>query len=95
MRPVQRWGVTSTMATLARIIRDGSSRKRGAALRDRRTEPRGTEAYLTQYVEGLSGEPAAPACSKRGAVAAADPRLQQKCSRMMRAKPPAGKIVGS
>ena len=44
--------------SLARIIHDGSSRNCGVALRDGRVEPRGTEAYLKQYVEGLSGEPA-------------------------------------
>ena len=43
---------------LARIIHDGSSRNRAVASRDGRVEPRGTEAYLIEYVEGLSGEPA-------------------------------------
>ena len=52
----------------ARIIHDGSSRPpvaggratgpRAVALRDGRPEPREPEAYLKQYVEGLSGEAA-------------------------------------
>ena len=41
---------------LAHIIHDGSSRNRAAALQDRHTEPRRIDAYLKQYVEGLSGE---------------------------------------
>ena len=47
-----------------------------------REEPRGTEAYSKQYVEGLSGEPARmPAVQSAGRlVAAANGRLQQKRS---------------
>jgi len=45
-------------ATSARISHDGSSRNRAVATRDRRAEPRGREAYLKQYVDRLSGEPA-------------------------------------
>ena len=41
-----------------RIIHDGSSRNRAVAKRDRRAEPRGREAYLKQYVDRPSGEPA-------------------------------------
>jgi hypothetical protein len=66
----------------ARIIHDGSSRNRAVAMRDRRAEPRGREAYLKQYVDRPSGEPACldamPDASRL--VAAANPRLQQKCS---------------
>jgi hypothetical protein len=51
---------------LTRIIHDGSSRNRGAASRDGRVEPRRTKAYLKQYVEGLSGEPARLAPKPRG-----------------------------
>ena len=52
---------------LARIIHEGSSRNRGDTMRDGRVEARGPEAYLKQYVEGPSGEPARlhamePAC---------------------------------
>src|SRR6266850_1797509 len=43
---------------LARIIHDGSSRNRAVAMRDRRAERRGREAYLKQYVDRPSGEPA-------------------------------------
>ena len=43
---------------LARIIHDGSSRNRAVAMRDRRAEPRGREAYLKQYVDRPNGEPA-------------------------------------
>ena len=43
---------------LAHIVHDGSSRNCVAALRDRHAEPRKTDAYLKQYVEELSGEPA-------------------------------------
>ena len=47
-----------------------------------REEPRGTEAYLKQYVEGLSGEharvPAVPSAGRL--VVAANGRLQQKRS---------------
>ena len=66
----------------ARIIHDGSSRNRAVASRDGRAEPRGTEAYWNQYVEGLSGEPARmPAVQGAGRlVAAANERLQQKHS---------------
>jgi hypothetical protein len=49
----QRW-----WASLARIIHDGSLRNRAVAKRDRRTEPRGRKAYLKQYVDRPSGEPA-------------------------------------
>ena len=47
-----------------------------------REEPRGTEAYLKEYGEGLSGEPARlPAVQSAGRlVAAANGRLQQKRS---------------
>ena len=65
---------------LARIIHDGSSRNRAVAKRDRRAEARGREAYLKQYVDRPSGEPACldagPTASRL--VAAANPRLQQK-----------------
>ena len=37
---------------------DGSWRNRAVAKRDRRTEPRGREAYLKQYVDRPNGEPA-------------------------------------
>ena len=68
--------------TLTRIIHDGSSRNRAVAMRDRRAEPRGREAYLKQYVDRPSGE---PACLDAGLTAsrlvvAANPRLQQKRS---------------
>lgn len=43
---------------LPRIIHDGSSRNGRVAWRDGRVETRGSEAYLKQYVEGPSGEPA-------------------------------------
>ena len=43
---------------LTRIIHDGSSRNREVATRDGRVEPRGREAYLKQYVDRPSGEPA-------------------------------------
>ena len=67
---------------LARIIHDGSLRNRGVAWRDGRVEARGPEAYLKQYVEGPSGEPARlhavePACRL---VVAKNSRLQQKRS---------------
>ena len=51
-----KWG--DMTESLARIIHDGSSRNRAVAKRDRRAEPRGREAYLKQYVDRLSGEPA-------------------------------------
>lgn len=41
---------------LTRIIHDASLQNRGVARRDGQAQPRGTEAYLKQYVEGLSGE---------------------------------------
>ena len=67
---------------LTRIIYDGSSRNRAVAKRDRRAEPRGREAYLKQYVDRLSGEPACldavPTASRP--VTAANPRLQQRRS---------------
>ena len=47
-----------TFSWLARIIHDGSSRNRAVAMRDRRAEPRGREAYLKQYVDRPNGEPA-------------------------------------
>jgi hypothetical protein len=67
---------------LAHIIHDGSLRNHAVAERDGRVEPRGREAYLKQYVDRPSGEPARwhamePACQL---VAAANPRLQQKRS---------------
>jgi len=63
---------------LARIIHDSSSRNCAVAMRDRRAEPRGREAYLKQYVDRLSGE---PACLDAGLTAsrlveAANSRLQ-------------------
>jgi hypothetical protein len=66
----------------ARIIHDGSSRNRAVATRDGRAEPRGREAYLKQYVDRLNGEPACldAGLSASRLVAAANPRLQQKCS---------------
>ncbi|MGH7209651.1 MAG: hypothetical protein ACREIL_09740 [Nitrospiraceae bacterium] len=47
-----------------------------------REEPRGTEAYLNQSGEGLSGEPARLAAVQSAGrlVVAANPRLQQKRS---------------
>ena len=56
--------------TLARIIHDGSWRNCEVALRDGHAEPRGTEAYLNQYVEVRRGEPV-----RRRLVAAANSRL--------------------
>ena len=58
-------------ALLARILHDGSSRKRVAAWRDGRVEPRSAEAYLDECVEGLSGEPARrqACCSRESALA--------------------------
>ena len=74
--------VTEEGVLLARIIHDGSSRNRAVAKRDRRAEPRGREAYLKQYVARPNGEPACldavPTAPRL--VAAANPRLQQKCS---------------
>jgi hypothetical protein len=46
------------VVVLARVIHDGSSRNRTIVLRDGRPKPRGPEAYLKQYGEGLSGEAA-------------------------------------
>ena len=43
---------------LARIVHDGSSRNHAVASRDGRAEAGDPEAYLKQYVEGASGEPA-------------------------------------
>ena len=53
---VRRGDFTLIDRSLAHIIHDGSSRNRGAASRDRRTEPRGPEAYScsTLKVEGAS-----------------------------------------
>jgi hypothetical protein len=45
-------------STLARIIHDSSFRNRAVAKRERRAEPRGRKAYLKQYVDRPSGEPA-------------------------------------
>ena len=41
-----------------RNIHGGSSRNRADAKRNGRVEPRRTEAYSSEYVEGLKGEPA-------------------------------------
>jgi hypothetical protein len=68
------------LCPLVHIIHDGSSRNRVVALRDGYVEPRAAEAYLKQYVEVARGEPA-----RRRLVTAANPRLQQKCSGIMRA----------
>ena len=43
---------------VTRIIHDDSSRNRAVARRDRRVGARGREAYLKQYVDRPSGEPA-------------------------------------
>jgi hypothetical protein len=60
--PVVRLGRTRQTSffgsSLTRIIHDGSSRNGGVAWRDGRVEARDPEAYLKQYVEGSSGEPA-------------------------------------
>ena len=69
-------------AILARNSHESSSRNRAVAKRDRRAELRGREAYLKQYVDRPSCE---PACLDAGVpvprlVAAANPRLQQKRS---------------
>jgi len=75
-------------AAKARIIHGGSSAPHPSLPhnmgegrvggRDRRAEPRGREAYLKQYVDRPSGEPACldagPTASRL--VAAANPRLQ-------------------
>jgi hypothetical protein len=59
--------------SLARIIHDGSSRNRAAALRDRHAEPRRADKYLKQYVERPSGEPACrQACRSSGSAIAAE-----------------------
>ena len=80
----------SGSTALARMIHGSSSRNRAVAKRDRRAEPRGREASLKQYVDRPSGEPACldavPTAPRL--VAAATPRLEQKCSRIMRAVPP-------
>ena len=57
---------------LTRIIHDGSLRNCGVVLRDGQAQPQGTEAYLKQYGEGLSGEHARQqACrSSESAIAA-------------------------
>ena len=67
---------------LARIIHNDPSRNRAVAWRDERVEPRRPEAYLKQYVEGLSGEPARLHASEVACrlVVAANSRLQQKRS---------------
>jgi len=75
---VDQWARAESESHLARIIHGDSSRNRAVALRDEREEPRGPEAYLKQYVEGQSGEPARlhaqkPACRL---VVAANSRLQ-------------------
>ena len=69
-------------STLARIIHDGSMRNRAVAKRERRAESRGRKAYLKQYVDRQSGEPACLDATPDAArlVAAANPRLQQKRS---------------
>ena len=69
-------------STLARIIHDSSFRNRAVAKRERRAEPRGRKAYLKQYVDRPSGEPACLDATPDAArlVAAANPRLQQKRS---------------
>ena len=56
---------------LARIIHDGSSRNRVVAKRDGQAQPRGTEAYLKQYVEGLRGEHARQLACRSGESAIA------------------------
>jgi hypothetical protein len=61
-------------AALGRIIHDGSSRNRGVTKRDGQAQPRGTEAYLKQYVEGLRNEHARRLACRRGESAiAAEP----------------------
>ena len=47
-----------TEFVVAHIIHDGSSRNREVATRDGRVESRGREAYLKQYVDRPSSEPA-------------------------------------
>ncbi|MSQ77797.1 MAG: helix-hairpin-helix domain-containing protein [Nitrospiraceae bacterium] len=46
------------VTVLTRIMYDGSSRNHAVASRDGRVETGEPEAYLKQYVEGASGEPA-------------------------------------
>ena len=48
----------------ARFIHDGSLRNHAVASRDGRVEPGEPKAYLKQYVEGASGEPARLAAAK-------------------------------
>jgi hypothetical protein len=47
---------TGSMIVWTSVIHDGSSRTRGAVWRDGQAQSRRTEAYLKQYVEGLSDE---------------------------------------
>jgi hypothetical protein len=56
--------------------------RREIATRDRRAALQGREAYLKQYVDQLSGEPARLAAETRAAklVAAANSRLEQNRS---------------
>ena len=70
-----RGGDAETIEGVARIIHDGSWRNHAVAWRDGRVEPREPEAYLKQYVEGTSGEPARLAAGLSAAtlVAAANP----------------------
>ena len=66
------------MLPLAHIIHDGSSRNRQDATRDGHAEALAAEAYLKQYVEAASGEPAPCTAAKPVCrlVAAANARLQ-------------------
>jgi len=50
--------VQTDRAELAHIVHDGSSGNRVAALQDRHAELRRSDAYLKQYDEELSDEPA-------------------------------------
>ena len=69
------------------MIHDGSLGNRVVAWRDERVEARRPEAYLKQYVEGLSVEPARlHTIGVCRLVAVANSRLQQKRSWIMRAK---------
>jgi hypothetical protein len=63
----------------AHILHDGSSRNHEVAKRDGRVEPRGAEAYLKQYDEGLRGEPARWHAMKPHA--SLSQRLMHDCSR--------------
>ncbi len=94
MRGCAGWAVEIPVAgeILTCIIHDGSSRCTrcigksngypAVAKRDGRVEPRGSEAYLKQYVEPTEWR-ARPLAGRETAcqlVAAANPRLQQKRS---------------